>query len=52
MYAQELQSRALPLLVPTPNGVNTSGMNREKWILNPAARSSTHLEMFAFLGTI
>lgn len=52
MYAQELQSLALPLMVPTPNGRGAVGVNREKWLLNPGSASSTHLEMFAFLGKL
>ena len=51
-YTQELQSSALPLLIRTPNGRNATGYNREKWILNPGATSSTQLEMFSFLGKL
>ena len=46
----ELQSPALPLLIRTPNSVHAVGQNREKWILNPGATSSLHMEMFCFLG--
>lgn len=52
IYANELQSKTLPLLVRTANGRQAVGYNREKWILNPSATSSTHLEMFSFLGKL
>ena len=52
MYAQELQSKSLPLMLPTPNGRHAVGYNRDKWVLNPASTSNTHLEMFAFLGKL
>lgn len=52
MYAQELQSAALPMLLLTPNGRHAAGFNREKWVLNPNSTSSTHLEMFSFLGKL
>jgi hypothetical protein len=52
MYAQELQSKHLPLMLPTPNGRHAVGYNRDKWVLNPASRSATHLEMFSFLGKL
>ncbi len=47
---QELQSSVLPLLIPTPNNKNNHGQFRECWMINPAARSPTHLEMFKFFG--
>lgn len=46
----ELQSPALPLLTPSPNQKNESGLNREKWVVNPSAKSTTHLEMYKMLG--
>ena len=52
MYAQDLQSRSLPLMLQTPNGRHAVGLNRDKWVLNPSSTSSTHLEMFAFLGKL
>lgn len=51
-FAKELQSTMLPLLIRTPNGRQAVGYNREKWILNPGATSSTHLAMFTFLGKL
>lgn len=38
----ELQSTALPLLIPSPNQKNDSGQFREKWVLNPSANSIVH----------
>ncbi len=52
IYAQELQSKSLPLLIRTVNGRQAVGYNRDKWILNPSATTDTHLEMFAFLGKL
>ena len=52
VYCSELQSSFLPLLVKSPNNRNTYGANREAWMPNPAATSSTHLDMFTFLGTV
>jgi alpha-tubulin suppressor-like RCC1 family protein len=46
----ELQSAALPLFIPSPNQKNESGLFREKWIINPSAKSTTHLEMFKYFG--
>ena len=46
----ELESEALPLLIKSSNNRNDHGSNRDCFILNPSARSPTHLEMFKFLG--
>lgn len=46
----ELQNGSLPLLIPTPNGRDEAGTNRDCFMLNPAARSCLHLNMFRFLG--
>lgn len=35
MYCQELQSSAMPLLLPTPNGRHAIGQHRDQWLLNP-----------------
>ena len=51
-YCAELQSDSLPLLVRTPNGRQSSGQNREMWVLNPGATALTHMEMFSFLGKL
>lgn len=47
----ELQNGSLPLLVLTPNGRDDAGTNKDCFLLNPAAKSSLHMEMFRFLGT-
>lgn len=55
MYAQELMSASLPLLLRTPNGRIPDaevGQNRDTWILNPGARSPLHLEMLKFIGKL
>ena len=48
----ELQNGSLPLLVQTPNGRDDTGVNRDCFIINPAADSSLHLNMFRFLGVL
>jgi hypothetical protein len=46
----ELQSRFLPLFVPTSNNVHNVGEHRDAWIINPSATSALALDMFLFLG--
>ncbi|KAG8288256.1 E3 ubiquitin-protein ligase herc2 [Homalodisca vitripennis] len=48
----ELQNGSLPLLIPTPNGRDDTGTNRDCFLLNPSAASSLHLTMFKFLGIL
>jgi hypothetical protein len=52
MFCQELQSAALPLMVATANSKNEIGINRDRWVLNPAAISATNMEMFSFFGKL
>jgi hypothetical protein len=46
----ELQSSALSLFIPSPNQKNESGSFREKWVVNPGAKSITELEMYRVFG--
>lgn len=46
----ELQNGSLPLLIPTPNGREDNGTNRDCFLLNPMATSDLHVSMFQFLG--
>lgn len=46
----ELQSSAVPLFIPSPNQKNESGLFREKWVVNPSSKSTTHLEMYKVFG--
>jgi len=46
----ELQSSILPLFIPSPNQKNESGIGREKWIVNPSAKTTTHLDMYKYFG--
>ncbi|XP_056632300.1 E3 ubiquitin-protein ligase HERC2 isoform X1 [Diorhabda sublineata] len=48
----ELQNGSLPLLIPTPNGRDDAGANRDCFILNPQAKTCLHLNMFRFLGVL
>ena len=41
----ELQSGALPLLVPTPNGRDHVGVNQDCFIVNPACESDAMLKV-------
>jgi len=50
--ASELESPVLPLLLKSPNNRNDHGSNRDCFVLNPSARSPTHLEMFKFFGAL
>lgn len=49
---EELQNGLTPLLIVTPNGRDESGANRDCFLLNPAAKSLLHMNMFRFLGNI
>lgn len=48
----DLMSDATPLFIKSPNGVNNVGLNRELYIVNPAAKTSLALEMFEFVGVL
>ncbi|KAK5650580.1 hypothetical protein RI129_001609 [Pyrocoelia pectoralis] len=48
----ELQNGSLPLLIPTPNGRDEAGTNRDCFLLNPTAKTCLHLNMFRFLGVL
>ncbi|XP_011304625.1 E3 ubiquitin-protein ligase HERC2 [Fopius arisanus] len=48
----ELQNGSLPLFIPTPNGRDDSGTNRDCFLFNPAAKSALHVNMFQFLGIL
>ncbi|CAH0559020.1 unnamed protein product [Brassicogethes aeneus] len=48
----ELQNGSLPLLIPTPNGRDEAGANRDCFILNPSSKTCLHLNMFRFLGVL
>lgn len=49
---EELQNALTPLLIVTPNGRDESGANRDCFLLNPAAKSPLHMNMFRFLGIV
>lgn len=48
----ELQNGSLPLFIPTPNGREDNGTNRDCFLLNPIADSKLHMNMFQFLGIL
>ncbi|KAG8223097.1 hypothetical protein J437_LFUL002045 [Ladona fulva] len=49
---QELTSGQVPLLVPTPNALNDTGYNRDRFMLNPQLSSPQHISWFKFLGIL
>ncbi|KAK7862054.1 hypothetical protein R5R35_011478 [Gryllus longicercus] len=49
---QELISGSVPLLVPTPNALNDTGYNRDRYLLNPQLCSVQHISWFKFLGIL
>ena len=52
-YATEMQSSALPLFLPSPNGRHSIGMNRDAWVPNPdTSGGSSRLDMYSFAGKI
>jgi len=48
----ELQSTALPLLMPCGNQKALVGDNRDKWVINPAATTDAQMKMWKFLGAL
>jgi hypothetical protein len=52
MFAEELQSPALPLLIRCPNSTHATGQNRDRWVMNPRAISPTCTAMLVFLGKL
>jgi len=48
----ELQSKYLDLFIRTPNNKNEIGLNRDKYIPNPLAKSQLHKDMYYFLGNL
>ena len=48
----ELHSAALPLLVHTPNATQLNALDRDKRMLNPAARSAAALRQFELMGAL
>jgi len=53
MLCSELESPAvLPLLMPTPNGQQNLGSNRDRFILQPASTSAELLQWYEMLGVL
>ncbi|XP_052100156.1 probable E3 ubiquitin-protein ligase HERC1 isoform X2 [Mytilus californianus] len=49
---QELETGVVPYLIPTPNCLNESGNNRDRFLLNPSLNSEEDLAMFRFMGIL
>lgn len=45
-------SPATPLFLPSPNRTNNTGLNREKFVVNPSATTAQQLKMFHFVGVL
>jgi HECT-domain (ubiquitin-transferase)/Concanavalin A-like lectin/glucanases superfamily/SPRY domain len=52
MLAADLMSESTPLFIPCPNQRNNVGLNREKYVVNPASTSSLHISMYEFVGVL
>lgn len=52
MCVNDLQSDTMKLFVLCPNGRNSVGLNREKWLIKPSSVSSQHLGMYEFVGVL
>jgi len=48
----DLMSDATPLFIRSPNGRNSVGLNREKWVVNPSSNTQLHLEMYESVGVL
>lgn len=48
----ELQSKALALLIPTPNARESVGTNTDQWMPNPSQASAAALQHYTFLGRL
>ena len=49
---QSKEGNVVPLFLLCPNGRNSVGLNREKFIVNPSSNSSLHLAMYEFVGVL
>ena len=47
---EDLQSKFMEMLIPTPNNKSKTGQYMEKWTINPSAKNEMYLDMFKFLG--
>jgi len=50
LISSELNSPSLDLFIKTPNNISEIGSYRDKYIVNPNANTTSHLEYFNFLG--
>ncbi|KAH9513367.1 putative E3 ubiquitin-protein ligase herc1 [Bulinus truncatus] len=48
----ELESGAVPVLIPTPNAKNDSGNNLDRYLLNPSLSVEENGALFKFLGIL
>ena len=48
----ELEQEVIPLLSKTPNGTTKSGINQDKFLINPSSSSDEHLKQYYFLGIL
>jgi E3 ubiquitin-protein ligase HERC2 len=50
--ASELMSDVLPLLVKSANNKQQAGDCQDCYVVNPSAKSPTHMKMFKFFGAL
>ena len=48
----ELEQDVIPLLSKTPNGAANSGINKDKFLINPCSASEERLKQYLFLGIL
>jgi hypothetical protein len=51
-FVTEIQSKEIPLFIPSPNHVGEVGLNREKYIPNPSFTSPEYMEMYQTIGAL
>jgi E3 ubiquitin-protein ligase HERC2 len=49
---EELHSNYLDLFIKSPNNKNEIGALRDKYIINPNAKSAMHIDMYFFIGCL
>ncbi|XP_075226553.1 putative E3 ubiquitin-protein ligase HERC1 isoform X4 [Lycorma delicatula] len=49
---EELLNGSVPLLIQTPNAINETGYNQDKYLFNPTLNQRNHLLWFKFLGIL
>lgn len=48
----ELETGVIPLFSRTPNGTANTGLNKDKYLVNPSSTTEDNLRQFLFLGIL